>query len=56
MPTEFLHGLYDGGIGAGMWDYWELIRKSKVGGGGFSGRWLMSASSELIRTTSSIAR
>ena len=35
MPTEFLHGLYDGGIGAGMWDYWELIRNSKVGGGGF---------------------
>ena len=35
MPTEFLHGLYDGGIGAGMWDYWEVIRKSKVGGGGF---------------------
>jgi hypothetical protein len=35
MSTEFLHGLYDGGIGAGMWDYWELIRKSKVGGGGF---------------------
>src|SRR4030095_13027202 len=35
MPTEFLHGLYDGGIGAGMWEYWELIRTSKVGGGGF---------------------
>ena len=35
MPTEFLHGLYDGGIGSGMWDYWELIRTSKVGGGGF---------------------
>ncbi len=35
MPTEFLHGLYDGGIGAGMWDYWEVIHKSKVGGGGF---------------------
>ena len=35
MPTEFLHGLYDGGIGAGMSDYWELIRRSKVGGGGF---------------------
>ncbi len=35
MPTEFLHGLYDGGAGAGLWDYWELIRKSKVGGGGF---------------------
>jgi len=35
MPTEFLHGLYDGGAGSGLWDYWELIRKSKVGGGGF---------------------
>jgi hypothetical protein len=35
MPTEFLHGLYDGGIGAGLWDYWEVIRKSKVGGGAF---------------------
>ena len=35
MPTEFMHGLYDGGAGAGLWDYWELIRKSKVGGGGF---------------------
>jgi hypothetical protein len=35
MPTEFLHGLYDGGIGAGLSDYWELIRNSKVGGGGF---------------------
>lgn len=33
MPTEFLHGLYDGGAGAGLWDYWELMRKSKVGGG-----------------------
>jgi Glycosyl hydrolases family 2, TIM barrel domain/Glycosyl hydrolases family 2, sugar binding domain/Glycosyl hydrolases family 2/Domain of unknown function (DUF4981)/Beta galactosidase small chain len=35
MPTEFLHALYDGGGGAGLWDYWELMRKSKVGGGGF---------------------
>lgn len=35
MPTEFLHGLYDGGGGAGLWDYWELMRRSKVGGGGF---------------------
>lgn len=23
MPTEFLHGLYDGGHGAGLYDYWE---------------------------------
>ena len=35
MPTEFLHALYDGGAGAGLWDYWELLRKSKVGAGGF---------------------
>ena len=26
MPTEFLHALYDGGAGAGLYDYWELMR------------------------------
>ena len=35
MPTEFMHGLYDGGAGAGLDDYWNLIGRSKVGGGGF---------------------
>lgn len=35
MPTEMLHGLYDGGGGAGHADYWELMRKSPVLGGGF---------------------
>jgi hypothetical protein len=35
MPTEFLHGLYDGGHGAGLHDYWSLIRVSPVAGGGF---------------------
>jgi hypothetical protein len=35
LPTEFLHALYDGGGGAGLWDYWEALRKSRVGGGGF---------------------
>ncbi|MFL6337092.1 MAG: glycoside hydrolase family 2 TIM barrel-domain containing protein [Pyrinomonadaceae bacterium] len=35
MPTEFLHALYDGGGGAGLWDYWEVMRKSRFGGGGF---------------------
>lgn len=35
MPTEFLHGLYDGGAGTGLWDYWELMRRSKVSAGGF---------------------
>ena len=35
MPTEFLHGLYDGGIGAGLWDYWEMMRQHPRFGGGF---------------------
>ena len=25
MPTEFLHGLYDGGAGAGLDDYWKMM-------------------------------
>jgi hypothetical protein len=35
MPTEFLHGLYDGGQGAGLEDYWNAMRASKVSAGGF---------------------
>jgi hypothetical protein len=35
MPTEFLHGLYDGGQGAGLHDYWEMMRKHPRSGGGF---------------------
>ena len=35
MPTEFLHGLYDGGHGAGLWDYWEMMRKHPRCVGGF---------------------
>lgn len=35
MPTEFLHGLYDGGHGAGLWDYWEMMRRHPRSGGGF---------------------
>jgi beta-galactosidase/beta-glucuronidase len=35
MPTEFLHGLYDGGHGAGLNDYWDSMLKSSVGAGGF---------------------
>ena len=34
-PTEMLHGLYDGGAGAGLNDYWNAILKSKAGAGGF---------------------
>jgi hypothetical protein len=35
MPTEFLHGLYDGGAGAGLEDYWRLMTASRYLGGGF---------------------
>ncbi|MGH7951725.1 MAG: glycoside hydrolase family 2 TIM barrel-domain containing protein [Limisphaerales bacterium] len=35
MPTEFQHGLYDGGAGAGFADVWNLMSHSKYLGGGF---------------------
>ena len=35
MPTEALHGLYDGGHGGGLEDYWRLISESPRGGGMF---------------------
>jgi len=35
MPTEFLHGLYDGGIGAGFEDYWTVMGHSPTCAGGF---------------------
>lgn len=35
MPTEFLHGLYDGGAGAGLADTWALMEQSPYIGGGF---------------------
>jgi hypothetical protein len=34
-PTEFLHGLYDGGHGAGLDDYWNLMVSKKLSAGGF---------------------
>ena len=34
-PTEFLHGLYDGGHGAGLDDYWKLMTSSTLSAGGF---------------------
>ncbi len=34
-PTEFLHGLYDGGLGAGLDDYWNLMSSKPLAAGGF---------------------
>ncbi|MFC4312517.1 glycoside hydrolase family 2 TIM barrel-domain containing protein [Steroidobacter flavus] len=39
MPTEFLHGLYDGGAGAGLYDYWKVMSSSPTVGGGFIWAW-----------------
>lgn len=35
MPTEFLHGLYDGGHGAGLKDYWRMMMENPRCAGGF---------------------
>jgi hypothetical protein len=34
-PTEFMHGLYDGGAGAGLDDFWSLMQTHPHGAGGF---------------------
>lgn len=34
-PTEFIHGLYDGGHGAGLDDYWKLMWNDPLCAGGF---------------------
>lgn len=34
-PTEFLHGLYDGGSGAGLEDYWNMMLNNPLSAGGF---------------------
>lgn len=35
LPTEFLHGLHDGGHAAGLDDYWNLMWNNKLSAGGF---------------------
>lgn len=35
LPTEFLHGWYDGGHGAGLEDYWEMMWSKPLYAGGF---------------------
>lgn len=34
-PTEFMHGLYDGGHGAALDDFWNLMMKNPLNAGGF---------------------
>ncbi|SDW34867.1 Beta galactosidase small chain [Lutibacter oricola] len=34
-PTEFLHGLYDGGHGAGLDEYWKIMWDLPLSAGGF---------------------
>jgi hypothetical protein len=36
MPTEMLHGLYDGGHGSGLADFWDVMRSHKNSAGGFT--------------------
>lgn len=50
MPTEFLHGLYDGGHGAGLQDYWDLMRSKPLSAGGFF--WVF-ADEAVVRTDNS---
>ncbi|WP_316784768.1 glycoside hydrolase family 2 protein [Pedobacter frigiditerrae] len=35
MPTEFLHGMWDGGHGAGLEDYWKAMWNNPLSAGGF---------------------
>lgn len=47
MPTEFMHGLYDGGMGAGLSDFWERMLQHPRCAGGFL--WVF-ADEGLVRT------
>ena len=46
-PTEFMHGLYDGGAGAGLEDFWNAMNLYPANAGGFI--WVLSDES-LVRT------
>lgn len=35
LPTEFMHGTYDNGIGAGLEDFWTRYKQSPLFAGGF---------------------
>jgi len=46
-PTEFMHGLYDGGAGAGLEDFWNAMLQYPANAGGFI--WVLGDEA-LIRT------
>ncbi|MBV7530765.1 glycoside hydrolase family 2 TIM barrel-domain containing protein [Chitinophaga sp. sic0106] len=50
LPTEFMHGLYDGGMGAGLADFWDRMLQHPRGAGGFL--WAF-ADEGLVRTDKS---
>jgi hypothetical protein len=47
MPTEFMHGLYDGGLGAGLDDFWRNYETSPL----FAGAFLWVFADEAVRRT-----
>lgn len=47
LPTEFMHGLYDGGMGAGLDDHWNLFMQHSNFAGGFM--WVF-ADEGIVRT------
>ena len=47
MPTEHFHGLYDGGLGAGLDDFWKIMWGNPLNGGMFL--WVF-ADEGIIRT------
>jgi len=47
MATEFLHGLYDGGLGAGLESFWRNYESSPLHAGGFL--WVL-ADEAVVRT------
>ena len=34
-PTEFMHGIFDGGAGASLGDFWDVMMRHRAPAGGF---------------------
>ncbi|AWB65840.1 glycoside hydrolase family 2 [Saccharobesus litoralis] len=55
LPTEFLHGLYDGGHGAGLEDYWAAMRATPTSAGGVLWCWADAALKRTDKLGSALA-